>query len=119
MLSSLPQEVFEKGFYGVEDAFGGQKNGALVNQDAREDWLDEYDFTGWVQPGRSPSVNPMLDFVNKRNLGGSFGGGFKYGDPKVFEIGPLGGPFDAKDFADVGEVPGREVPGKNMAFVIV
>ena len=48
-----------------------------------------------------------------------FQGGFKYGDPKVFEIGPLGGPFDAKDFADVGEVPGRVVPGINMAFVIV
>ena len=37
VLSSLPQEVFEKGFYGVEDAFGGQKNGALVNRDAGED----------------------------------------------------------------------------------
>ena len=103
----------------MEDAFGGQKNGALVNRDAGEDWLDEYDFTGWVQPGRSPSVDPILDFVNKGKPGGSFWGGFKDGDPKVFEVGPLGGPFYAKDIVDVGEVPRRSVPGINMAFVIV
>ena len=34
VLSSLPKEVFEKGFYAGKDAFGGQKDGAFINRDA-------------------------------------------------------------------------------------
>ena len=33
VLSSLPKEVFEKGLDTVEDAFGSQKDGSLIDRD--------------------------------------------------------------------------------------
>ena len=66
VLSSLPKELFEKGLNAIEDAFGNQEDGALIDRDAGKNRLDEDNFTSWVQPGRSPGINPMLDFIDKR-----------------------------------------------------